>query len=45
MSVHMIYYKDGAKRMRPVLTREEYIKIRGCENQRAAVAAVRSGDE
>ena len=41
----MIYYKDGAKRMRPVLTREEYIKIRGCENQRAAVAAVRSGDE
>ena len=45
MSVHMIYYKDGAKMMRPVLTREEYLKIRGCENQRAIVKAVRSGDE
>ena len=41
----MIYYKDGAKMMRPVLTREEYMKIRGCENQRAAVKAVREGDE
>ena len=45
MSVHMIYYKDRAKMMRPVLTREEYMKIRGCENQRAAVKAVREGDE
>ena len=45
MSVHIIYYKDGAKMMRPVLTREEYLKIRGCENQRAIVKAVRSGDE
>ena len=31
--------------MRPVLTREEYMKIRGCENQRTAVKAVRSSDE
>ena len=31
--------------MRPVLSREDYIKMRGCENQRKAVAAVRSGDE
>ena len=46
MSVYRIYYnKDGAKMMRPVLSREEYIKMRGCENQRKAVAAVRSGDE
>ena len=41
----MIYYKDGAKMMRPVLTREEYMKIRGCENQRAVVKAVREGDK
>ena len=46
MSVYRIYYnKDGAKMMRPVLSREDYIKMRGCENQRKAVAAVRSGDE
>ena len=28
MSVHMIYYKDGAKMMRPVLSREEYLQLR-----------------
>ena len=45
MSVHMIYYKDGAKMMRPVLTREEYLALRDGGEQRAIVAAVRAGDE
>ena len=47
MSVHMIYYKDGekAKYLRPVTTREEYLKIRGSEQQRLTVKAVRRGDE
>jgi len=35
MSVHVIYYKDGAKMMRPVLTREEYISLRDSEANRA----------
>ena len=28
MSVHVIYLKDGAKMMRPVLNREEYLRLR-----------------
>ena len=45
MSTHMIYLKDGAKMMRPVLNREEYIKLRNGGRQKSYVAAVRSGDE
>ena len=41
----MIYYKDGAKMMRPVLTREEYLALRGTEKQKAILTAVRGGDE
>ena len=41
----MIYLKDGAKMMRPVLNREEYIRLRNGGEQRAIVAAVRAGDE
>jgi hypothetical protein len=41
----MIYYKDGAKMMRPVLTREDYMALRSGGEQRAIVKAVRSGDE
>jgi hypothetical protein len=41
----MIYYKDGAKMMRPVLTREDYLSLRSGGEQRAIVKAVRSGDE
>ena len=40
MSVHMIYYKDGAKMMRPVLTKEEYLTLRNSEQQKAV-----QGDE
>ena len=45
MSVHVIYYKDGAKMMRPVETRESYLKLRGSKKQKATLAAVREGDE
>ena len=43
MSVHVIYYKDGAKMMRPVLSREEYLQIRDTQKQRLILAAVRKG--
>ena len=45
MSVHVIYYKDGAKMMRPVLTKEEYLTLRNSEQQKAVLKAVRGGDE
>ena len=45
MSVHVIYYKDGAKMMRPILSREEYLMLRGSEMQKATLKAVRMGDE
>ena len=45
MSVHIIYYQDGAKKMRPVLTREEYLALRGSEKQKAILKTVRDGDE
>ena len=45
MSVHVIYYKDGAKMMRPVLTREEYLALRGSEKQREVLKTVREKDE
>ncbi len=44
MSVHVIYYKDGAKMMRPILSRESYLKLRGGEKQKAIVRAIRMGD-
>ena len=40
----MIYYKDGAKMMRPVHTREEYLKLRDGGEQKALVASIRSGN-
>ena len=45
MSVHMIYYKDGAKMMRPVPTREEYLALRNGGEQQSIIKAVRSGDD
>ena len=44
MSVHIIYYKDGAKMMRPVLTREEYLSLRNGGQQKEVLKAVRSGN-
>ena len=45
MSVHMIYYKDGVKMMRPVLTREEYLGLRNGGEQKQLVAWIRAGEE
>ena len=46
MSVHVIYKGNGgAKMMRPVLTREEYLKLRNGGFQKENVARIRQGDE
>ena len=45
MSVHMIYYKDGAKMMRPVLTATEYRNLRNSVKQKSVMKAIRSGDD
>ena len=46
MSVHYIYKGNGgAKFMRPVLTREEYLKLRNDGFQKENVARIRQGDE
>lgn len=45
MSVHVIYYKDGAKMMRPVTNRQEYLKLRNSKRQQDIIKAVRSGDD
>ena len=45
MSVHMIYYKDGVKMMRPVLTETEYRNLRNSVRQKTVMKAVRGGDE
>ena len=45
MSVHMIFYKDGAKMMRPVLTATEYRNLRNSVKQKSVMKAIRSGDD
>ena len=45
MSVYTIFYQDGAKMMRPVLIREEYLALRGSSKQQAILKAVREGEE
>ena len=44
MSVHVIYKQNGVKMMRPVLTREEYLKLRNGGFQKENVARIRQGD-
>ena len=44
MSCHLIYYKDGAKMMRPVLTETEYRNLRNSPKQKRTLKAVREGD-
>jgi hypothetical protein len=44
MSVHFIYLKDGAKMMRPVLNREEYLRLRNGGNQRSNLSRIRQGE-
>ena len=43
MSAHVIYYKDGAKMMRPVLNRDEYLALRNSRRQVSLVSSVRKG--
>ncbi len=45
MSVHLVYIQDGAKMMRPVLSREEYLKLRNSGFQVQNVARIRQGDQ
>ena len=44
MSVYYVTYQDGAKVMRPVLTQDEYLRLRGSEKQKAILKQVREGD-
>ena len=41
----MIYYKDGAKMMRPVLSREEYLQLRNSGEQQQLVQRIRNGEK
>ena len=45
MSCHLIYCKDGAKMMRPVLSREEYLALRNGGEQQQLVRRIRGGEE
>ena len=45
MSVHYVFTKDGAKYMRPILTRKEYLKLRNGGSQRSNVSRIRRGEE
>ena len=46
MSVHYVYKRDGgAKMMRPVHTRDEYLALRNGGEQRQLVTAIRNGNE
>ena len=44
MSVFLVYLVDGAKMMRPVTSREEYLSLRGSEEQRRTLKTVRERD-
>ena len=44
MSVHVIYYQDGAKHMRPISSAEEYHKLRASAKQTETLKAARTGD-
>ena len=44
MSVHMIYYKDGAKMMRPIHTRKEYLQLRNSGEQKQLIQRIRGGE-
>ena len=45
MSCYMIFYENGAKKMRPVLTAAEYRNLRDSERQKMIVDSVRGGDD
>ena len=41
MSVHYVFIKDGAKMMRPILTREEYLGLRNGGGQKRLLSRIR----
>ena len=43
MSVHVIYMQDGAKHMRPVTSRTEYMQLRDSKMQKTILKQVRDG--
>ena len=45
MSVYTIYLKDGAKMMRPVLNREDYLALRNGGYQQSYLERIRKGEE
>lgn len=45
MSVHLIYYQNGAKYMRPVSSEEELRQLRDSERQQQLVTQARSGSQ
>ena len=46
MSVHYVYKGNGgAKLMRPILTREEYLKLRNGGEQKQLLARIRAGED
>ena len=45
MSIYTIYKQNGAKMMRPVLSRKEYLELRNGGFQKENVARIRRGDE
>ena len=45
MSCYYVYVKDGAKMMRPVLTREEYLALRNGGEQPSLVKRIRAGED
>jgi len=44
MSCYLIEYENGAKMMRPVLTREKYMQLRGLAVHKDYVARIRNGE-
>ena len=44
MSCYVIFYENGAKMMRPVLTAAEYRNLRNSNYQKRLVAGIRKGD-
>ena len=45
MSVHVIYKQNGAKMMRPVHSREEYLTLRNGGEQQQLVQRIRGGED
>ena len=44
MSCYVIFYENGAKKMRPVLTAAEYRNLRNSNRQKTLVESIRKGD-